>query len=549
MTPAVPDEDLLLDVQALADAGGNRSAAARARKLPRKTFTSRLRQAEARGLLSLSLLADGRVGEVVRKVLPLPAEGEVQRYIVTSAQNNTLPHPAWENLKAYAEWLDALPGAACRFIVGSFSYALDAYGAKNVKRGKASDDEDELWYAPELVPFLLDEPVQLAPGLVWCGEMNILPTAKHPLSGLETYNGRLSNIFPHAKIQMESIASMPHEATKFNYSTGTVTQRNYIQKKAGILAEQQHDYGGLLVEVNSRGDWFVRQLHIDSKGHVYDVGPSEGDTDGAPAVRIVDRKVLRDAHVEAITWGDIHEAEMEAWIRRLGWGVGEMLDELRPRVQVLHDIFSQRARGHHDIKNVHVQYAKMVAGTDSVEGEVETCAGFLREAAREWCDSVVIPSNHDRHLDRWLTDEDPRKDLKNMRYHLHLNGVVLAGLEAGKPVNVLEAALREKGVPDSVRFLPDDESLVLAGIEQGLHGDRGPGGSKGSTRGLARLGRPVTKGHDHTAAIRERVYSIGACSLRFAYMHGPSAHSVSHVVTFRNGARQVITMWKGRWRA
>jgi hypothetical protein len=84
------------------------------------------------------------------------------------------------------------------------------------------------------VPFLKDHAIQLAPGLIWCGEMNILPTATNPLSRLEDYNGRASNIIPHAVHALESIASLPDEATKFNYATGAITLRNYIQKRAGI---------------------------------------------------------------------------------------------------------------------------------------------------------------------------------------------------------------------------------------------------------------------------------------------------------------------------
>src|SRR5262249_10829390 len=163
------------------------------------------------------------------------------------------------------------PGDTCEFILGSFSYAIDAYGAKAVKRGTfdkkvANGSLGKLWYAPELVPYIKDEAIQLAPGLIWCGEMNILPTVVHPLTGLDDYNGRNSNIIPHVKHAMESIASLADEATKFNYSTGTITLRNYIQKRAGIVAERKHTYGALIVEVDHEGNWYVRQLTVDDKG-------------------------------------------------------------------------------------------------------------------------------------------------------------------------------------------------------------------------------------------------------------------------------------------
>jgi len=546
MTEQLTDDALRAAVKAWVDAGGRKSRAAAALGVPRTTLIGWLREAENRLGIVLGKMADGHVHEVEYERMPLPAEGEVARYVLTSVQNNTHLHPAWLNLKAYADHLGA------KFLVGTFTYDKDRFGPKSVKRGRTKkEDFESLWYAPEAEPFFTDKKIELAPALMWCGYINIIPTARRPLSGLETHNGRKSNIFPHVKMAMESVPSMPGEGTKFNFTTGTITQRNYIQKKTGQLAEEQHSYGGMLVEVDSKGAWWVRPLIIDANGHIYDVGPS-----GSPPVRVVEGVVLEDAKVEAIVWADAHEAEMEDWVRKLAWGRGGMLNTLRPRVQIVHDILSMRSRGHHDMKDPHVLFGKFARKEDRVEGEVESCARWLGESHREWCSTVVVPSNHDRHLERWLKEEDPRKgDLPNWRYHTELQLAYLRALEGqANTFNVLEHALRAKGIPEGVRFLAEDESYVLCrdidgGIECGLHGDRGVSGARGSTQSLTRLGRSVIKGHDHTATVRDRVYSVGACSLRFPYMRGPGAHSITHAVVFENAKVQLITMWDGKWRA
>lgn len=545
MTEPRTDEQLRSAVKAWVDNGGSKTKAAESLGIPRVTFTDWLREAETRFGLKLGRMAKGTVTEADYEVRPLPAPGEVKRYVLTSIQNNTHLHPAWGALKFYADHLGA------EFFVGTLTYQKAAFGPKAVKRGTSkAGDFDSLWYAPEALAFANDKKVELAPGLVWCGYANILPTAKRPLNGFETHNGRKSNIIPHVKQELESVASMPDEGTKFNLTTGTITQRNYIQKKEGQMAEASHAYGGVLVEVDDSGAWWVRHLTIGADGAIYDVGP-------APSVplRITEGRI-EAAEVEGIVWGDIHTAEMEPWVRRLAWGGGGMLDALRPNYQVAHDIFSMRSRGHHDVKDPHVQFGKYARGEDKVEDEVAECAAWLAEAFRPWCKTVVVPSNHDRHLDRWLKEADPREgDLPNWRYHTELQLAVLRSLEAGaNHFNVLEHALRAKGIPEGIRFLVEDESFVLCrdvngGIEAGLHGDRGVSGAKGTTAGLAKLGRPVIKAHDHTAAKRGTVTSVGACSKRFPYMHGPSAHSITHAVVYPNGATQLLTMWKDKWRA
>jgi hypothetical protein len=137
---------------------------------------------------------------------------------------------------------------------------------------------------------------------------------------------------------MESIASLPDEATKFNYATGAITLRNYIQKRAGILAERRHVYGALLVEVDSEGNWYVRQLTVGEDGAVYDIGPS-----GYRGVKVKRRQGAsapsdgggRATFVDSIMWGDIHASEMDLDVRELAFGEGGMLDQLRPASPVL----------------------------------------------------------------------------------------------------------------------------------------------------------------------------------------------------------------------
>jgi predicted DNA-binding protein (UPF0251 family) len=539
------------------ETGGNKTEAAERLGVTRQTFNKALSRAE----MDDRPIHGGRVGYIQAQVQELPEPGVVARYILTSAQNNTRVNASFlENLEAYRDYLAQFGPA--RLMVSRFTYNKASYSSrKSVKPGRqpTTDDMRDLWYDKALHPYICDDMMdgghpryQLAPGLMWCAEMNILPTAARPLSALEQYTGRDSAIFPHAKLAMQSVASAPSEATKFMYTTGCVTQRNYIQKKAGLKAEYHHSYSALLVEVTDDGEWFVRQLEAKDDGVFFDI-PSTVNQPGA--VRVEKGKVTEGHAVEAINWGDVHAVEADPWVVEANWSRPDcIIDALRPRRQFMHDLLSFRSRSHHEMKDFARMFEKFLGGQDSVEQEVMETAELMKLADRDFCEMIVVSSNHDRHGERWLNEADYKKDLLNAEYFLEAQLERVRALKSNTPWTFAEWGLRKAGCPSSARFLGQDESYVICrryedGIECGMHGDDGPNGARGSTRSLTPMGRRVNKGHDHQAAIMDGVWSAGACAERFVYMHGPGAHSVSHIITYPIGTRSITTLWNGAWRA
>lgn len=467
----------------------------------------------------------------------IPRSG-VRRYICTSAQNNTRIHrPTWQSLMTLAAHWGA------EVLVSRFTYNRNAY-MQPEKPGHGPLTDEDLWYDSRLAPYFSDERVELAPGLMWCGEMNILPTAVRPLSGFDGYTGRRSGIFPHVKVAMECIPSGKSEGTKLNFTTGTVTQRNYIQKKAGLKAEFHHVYGALLVEVDTKGRWFCRQLNADSQGVIHDLH-----------VRVDGTELTTGNKVVAINWGDIHVAQMDPGLTELMWGEGGMIDVLLPDYQFMHDLVDFRSRNHHDTGNPHAMFARYISGEESVREELEAVVKFMDKANRNWCDMVVVDSNHDNALTRWLAEGDYKRDPVNAIFFLEAQLRKYKAIEdRDESFHMIEWALRHLGCCDA-RFLRQDESFVLlkersGGIECGMHGHLGPNGARGSPRGLARMGRRANTGHTHTAAIIDGLYVAGtAAGLDHGYNKGPSSWTNSHIVTYANGKRAIVTMYEGAWRA
>lgn len=532
-------------VQAYLTAKGSMAETARILNVPRTNvyrwaqmgWLDEVRQPGVSQVVDEKVL-EGRLEALKNERKALPKGLNVKRYILTSAQNNTRLHDAvWENIQALAAHYQA------EILVGTYTYNLTAYGKQAVKYGTVQENDNGLWYDERLVPFIKkgdNKNIELAPGLVWCGRANILPTAERPLSGFETYTGQSSGIFPHAKIAMQSIPSGKYEKVKFNYTTGTVTQRNYIQKKAGLKAEHHHTYGALIVEVTGSGDWFVRQLNADADGVLHDLD-----------VKVAHGTVTTGNRVLAINWGDIHLHHLEEWMRELCWGgphVNGMCWELSPKYQFFHDLLDFRSRNHHD-RNHWSMYEKHVTNTESVEAEMKKVALFLQYSKDPRCKSVVVDSNHDSAFSRWLREADFRTDPVNARYFLQAQLAKYRAMEDKQPINMLEWAMRQEKVR-GICYLWPDESFVVAGIECGMHGHLGPNGTRGGPRNLSRIGRKANIGHTHSAEIHDGLYVAGVTgSLDQGYNVGPSSWSHSHIVTYPNGKRAIVTITNKKWRA
>lgn len=514
---------------------GNATKAAEYLGINDKTFNGRLREARRRSdELGKPV---GSVSSLKPKKLPWPAKGKVKRYLLTCAQNCTHIHgPTWRAGLALARVYNA------EIKVSRFRYvhALDG----SAKSGTQKDTSED-WYDAAVEPYISDQCESLGRSLVWNGHFQISPTATSPLTGLESYNGRASGIFPHTAFAMESVASINHGQAKFNFTTGTVTLHNYIQRKAGLKAEFHHVYGFLLVEVDHTGQWFAREVHSSDTGEICDL-----DVVARPDGLV--RKLSRaDAtNPAAITWGDIHESNMNPEVRKLGWGgKGSVIDTLQPARQYFHDILDFERRSHHNRKDPFALFHHHVSKTESIADECKGVGMFLEYSSRPFCKSFVVSSNHDRHLDRYIKEADWRTDLVNAEFYAEALGAILRAIRSGKDMNTLQWAVGWLHPVPGIKWLKQGESSLVLGIECGMHFDQGPNGARGSARNLAKMGRKANGGHSHSACAVQGVRQAGTSgNLSPEYIKGsPSSWSAMHILTHFNSKRQFIHMRNGMW--
>ena len=455
------------------------------------------------------------------------------RFIFTVAQNNTKLHDKfWKTLLRMRNKLKA------QLCVAKCSYNKNGWQ-------QVTAESEGVWYDERILPFIVDDEVMVADGLLFCGNLDILPTAVNPLSGLDNHTGPHSAIIPHVKMQLRSLATMKDHDAKLLYTTGAVTQRNYIQRRAGQLAEFHHVYGAMYVEVDAEGKWFARQLNADDEGRVFDLDHVW--------MSASDRKVKAEER-PLITLGDIH---FEKLCQETFTGSLDMLATLKPEAVFLHDILDFTPRNHHNINDWHFLVGQK---RDNIESIMRGVAAFLHglEVAFPRTTFYVVRSNHDEAFGRWVRSRMQWPDPRNLRYWHEANAACLREIEAGHELDVFAWALvraakeskLQVGFGSRIVFVSEDESLVLRGVEHGMHGHLGPNGARPTPKGFRSIGRKANTGHTHSASIIDGVWTGGVLGkLDMGYNKGPSSWSASSILTHANGKRQIVTQRLRKWRA
>lgn len=517
--------------------------AARQNGLPRSTFWNRMRrQQEEQAKQEVPLNAfvpdashfpASHVDEQGVETVDLADGTTVKRFILTSAQNNVHVHEGFlRNLQAFGEAVGA------QLLI---SYTLyDRTGYRGLVKGDAKIKHRDIWFDQRTEPYALNTRAKLAKRLAFCGELDILATAKDPLSGLEAYCGRSSVIVPHNKFAFRCVESRKNQMPKEMFSTGSVTPRRFIQRKAGQLAHFHHVLGALLVEVQESGHWHVHHLNAEEDGSFYWLDR-----------RVKGGKVLKNKQpLAGMILGDIHVEKGDETATNLTLAA---ISEFRPKNVVLHDLIDFRSRNHHNRNNPIFKIRMLEEGV-TVKDEIEQAGSFLLgvwNAGSKGQKIVIARGNHDLALDRWLKETDWRDDPVNALFYLNLARKMVNAAKTNQPFNALEVALSEvNSVWTEQTFLALDESYEIAGIECGMHGHVGPSGARGNPKQFKRLGFKSFTAHTHSPSIYDGAYTVGVTgSLDMGYNVGPSKWLQCHGVIYPNGKRAFLFLKNGKYRA
>ena len=449
-------------------------------------------------------------------------------YIITAAQNATPIHEAfWACLQT------ARVARNAELIVVPIRY-------KNpTSRWPLSQKNDEIW-APETVPYLHNTRLSLNKNLVLLADVKTQPTAAEPLRGFESITGAESAILAHTKIQLESIATPANKMAKLITTTGACTVANYSDTKAGKLGEFHHSLAAIIVEING-GIHYMRHVHFDKKTASFtDLNTRYTADKAEPAPRPL-ALVMGDTHVDFID-------------PKVANATSDMIATLSPETLVWHDLLDGYSANPHHEGNPFNMIAKRNGAMDNVGEEVKRAIDWVKNNTPDNALSVVVSSNHNDFLARWIISNDWRTDPTNAEFYLSTALEMVrqtkmgpGGTEYPNPFPYWgEHYLTDR---NKFLFLRGDQSFVRGGIELGLHGDRGPNGARGSARNLRRIGIRSVVGHSHSPEISEGCYQVGTSTrLRLEYNHGPSSWLNAHCLVHADGKRQLVIIINGNWK-
>jgi len=447
-----------------------------------------------------------------------------KRFVFTSAQNNT-----YRNAKFVDTLLQYCEINSAELVVSTFEYN---------KRG------DDAWYDSKLRPFVCNEQMQIAEELVWCGNLNISPTAANPLQGFKNYLGAASIIIPHTKLELDGVATPQADNPKIMYTTGCATLRNYIPKTAGQKSEWHHITSALVVEIDNEGDWFVRQLVFDVKS---------GTLQDLTTIYSPNGIVAENQTVAGLNLGDIHQEKITEEEAGIGWNNSDSIAAvLKPEYIMVHDIYDQARRNHHNLKDPYYNFQQFHKKKECVREEVLGSVNAMKDIAKHG-HVIVVESNHDLALERWLKEADYKTDPVNSLFFLELQYNNYLTMSQGDKPQTFKMACEtvNQGELYGVTFLKTDESFKIQGIECGQHGHTGSNGARGSITSFVGQGSKFNTGHGHTAIIKNGVWQSGAIMTagRSGYAKGGSSWSFSNTITHYTGKRQMLTVRNGKWRA
>jgi hypothetical protein len=343
-----------------------------------------------------------------------------------------------------------------------------------------------------------------------------------------------SYVMPGTKVRFFTVASIGTNA-RFFTSTGSLTHPNYKTEavssgmvvKRGLQALAQHQYGFTYFQDNGRNKFDIYPLSADRTGNFHYL--NEKYHSGK----------LSKSLIEAMILGDIHHGQTNKYARQ---AYLKRIETLKPKVVVLHDLFDGESINRHTRNNWLERVRNVTRDNASLEKELKSLLKELNYLSKRFPEVkfVVVESNHDAFLRSYISDRNHHNE-----DHNYITGIKIFLKIFNNPEKViLREALSLVGkLPKNIKFLRENDSYRIRGVELGQHGHKGANGSRGSDIQFKRLNLKAITAHKHSPVLYgngmvvgtntnlEQVYTIGGAS---SWMHADG-------LLYPNGTYSLLT--------
>ena len=352
----------------------------------------------------------------------------------------------------------------------------------------------------------------------------------NPLAGLDrlTTARQASIIVASPKVLLKYVPNMHYDIPPALMTTGAITVNDYdndryMSKRTSTLAENDHAYGVVIVEVESEDIFHFRHVQASDEGTLTDMG-----------IEYLPNGEIREMKGTVMVMGDSHTGYHDKELHDKTMAVCKSLgvDKI-----VLHDVFNGTSITHHDIGKNITRATKAQEGRLGLELECIAVRNYIENIEKHGMEVFIPEANHNTHLLKYLENGRYVSDPVNHQFSLKL------AVQAIDGVNPLQYAIESLlGFKRSdVHWLEQDRSCKFYGVECGLHGDYGANGSRGNARTFNNgIGNCVTA-HTHSASITRNTYCVGTVSLMdMGYNKGLSSWTRTCCLIYNNGTKQLI---------
>ena len=372
----------------------------------------------------------------------------------------------------------------------------------------------------ELDPYLVQNLTFTHDENAICKSINVRNSCKRPLTNIEKISDDYKLIVvSSSKQQCKILPYDTNETFKVAYSTGSISKFDYKNTITAYVDQKFNKCGAVVLEYNDTLKRYLpRNIEIVND-EIYDEN----------LVFYIDNENVkyRKTTVDAMVLGDLHLPE-EDFISVMT-SVSQ-INAYKPKYVLIGDWCSFNSINHHE-SNKYLN--KVMYYQQSLEDELEESTAKLNKFVdmTEDCEFLIIHSNHDEFLDKWLNSGEIEKDKQNA-----VTGMKLYLSYAEHKDPYFRYSLDKR-----IKFLKKGELFSINSVVLSNHGHVGLCGSKANSATYVKTYSKSITGHTHSPKIEDSNYTVGTCSkLNLTYTNHLSNWAFANALVHKNGVVQLI---------